>query len=93
MNSRRRFLYISLTAIASAPLYWLLKKYTYPIQKTVAGRMLGASYQRGHNLFKLLFGKVTEITQKHTVIIGGGISGLSTARTLIKNDHTDFLLL
>ncbi len=93
--SRRRFITNSLLALsASLPIYWLWDKYNSPPEKSkVVGDMLGASHQRGHNLFKMLFAKPQQREKIGTVIIGGGVSGLSAARHLIQNNYDDFKLL
>jgi NAD(P)-binding Rossmann-like domain len=93
-NSRRRFFYLTAAIVATAPLYWIFKKLTLTnSSKFIPGRMLGAAHQRGHNILKMLFGKPSQTTTIGTVIIGGGISGLSAARQLNNNDYNDFLLL
>lgn len=55
---------------------------------------LGADFTRGHQLREAFSatGPVEEITVR-TVIIGGGISGLSTAFHLERGGDTDYLLL
>lgn len=55
--------------------------------------MLGASYQRGHQIFKMLFAKPQQLEKIDTVIIGAGISGLSAARRLKKSGFEDFMIL
>lgn len=92
-NSRRRFFYVTTALVATAPLYWTWKKLFAEDKRLIPGRMLGAAYQRGHNIFKMMFSKPSSSQQIGTVIIGGGISGLCAARQLKKKGYDDFLLL
>ena len=90
---RRKFLYLSAAALATIPLYWTFKKWFPEDIRNIPGRMLGASYQRGHQILKMLLAKPQKQEKIGTVIIGGGISGLSVARQLAKEGYHDFLLL
>lgn len=92
-QSRRHFIFATTALIAVAPLYWIWNKLAPKNNTLIPGRMLGASHKRGHNIFKMVFGKSTSTTAVGTVIIGGGISGLSAARQLSKNNDNDFVLL
>ncbi|MFT3909208.1 MAG: NAD(P)-binding protein [Ferruginibacter sp.] len=61
--------------------------------KKIPGKILGASANIGHILRDGYKGTASTVTKKKAVIIGGGISGLTAARELIKNNLTDFILL
>jgi predicted NAD/FAD-binding protein len=61
--------------------------------KSVKGRIVGASAERGHLLRNGLKGEPVETTEKKLVIVGGGISGLSAARELHRQGIADFVLL
>lgn len=65
-----------------------------PSSGRYAGAVLGASSAVGHLLrdHELALPVESE-TQVQTVIVGGGIAGLSAAWWLKKNDYSDFLLL
>ncbi len=62
-------------------------------KKKFQGKISGANFARGHLIKKNDF-KGDAITQKvSTIIVGGGVSGLSAAYHLKKMGVTDFLLL
>jgi protoporphyrinogen oxidase len=61
--------------------------------KRIPGRMIGASFDRGHLLIKNNFEKPTREIEISTVIVGGGISGLSAAYTFTQNNFFDYILL
>lgn len=70
-------------------IYYLKKKKKHHYN----GKIAGANAKTGH----LLREKINHIPEKvikiNTIIVGGGISGLSTAWSLKKNKKTNFLLL
>lgn len=53
---------------------------------------LGANFERGHILRDKTSNQPTKKYKLKTAIIGGGITGLSTAYHLSKQNYTDFLL-
>lgn len=63
------------------------KKFNF--QTTIAG----ANAKTGHLLRENKFPEPSNTEQLHTLIVGGGISGLSAARWLKKNNFTDFKLV
>ena len=88
--SRRKFLIIStsLAALAGLNKFWLGKT-----QPQVNGQIIGASAALGHRLRDGSFPRPTQTLKKTTVIIGGGIAGLSAAWKLHKSGFNDFILL
>jgi NAD(P)-binding Rossmann-like domain len=86
---RRRFLKNFLTLIAASP-YWVACKNTV---RRIAMRFSGAPVTLGHRLLTQDFPPISKEERVKILIIGGGISGLSACRTLVKNGETDFLLL
>lgn len=92
--SRRKFIGIISSLVVTTPLLWLAKsKFLENPKNKIKGRMLGANYKRGHNLLKMLFSRPKECNKTTTLIIGGGVSGISTAMTLYQNGQKDFVLL
>jgi hypothetical protein len=90
---RRDVLKMSLIATASIltgglALHRLLKKSVASIQ----GKIVGANSKIGHMLRLTSFATPSSSIKVPTVIIGGGISGLSAGWWLEKNKH-DFLIL
>lgn len=59
----------------------------------VKGSIVGASSKTGHLLRDLNFSESKIESEKDIVIIGGGISGLSAARWLYKNNISSYVLL
>ncbi len=60
--------------------------------KEIKLNRLGANFERGHLLRKDNAALPSKKFKLKTVIVGGGISGLSTAYHLAKLNHSDFLL-
>jgi predicted NAD/FAD-dependent oxidoreductase len=56
-------------------------------------KITGTNHILGHRLWLKNFPKPTEIIEIPILIIGGGITGLSAARQLVKKNKTNFLLL
>jgi len=56
-------------------------------------RLTGTHHVLGHRLWTKNFPKPSEVLSVPYVIVGGGISGLSAARQLVKKGITDFLLI
>jgi protoporphyrinogen oxidase len=59
----------------------------------IPGRMVGANAKVGHLLRTGKLGVPTRTIEHSVVIVGGGVSGLSAARTLKKQGVPDFVLL
>jgi hypothetical protein len=90
--TRRQFLAAgsALAGLATTGFSWLPKKK----HLNVPGAILGASSSAGHKLRDgAAFPPPSESIEKETVIIGGGIAGLSAAWKLHKSGYNDFLLL
>lgn len=86
MMDRRKFLQLSAAATAAISLPACNGK------KQIKGGMVGESANIGHLLRDKNFDAPVETEQKKTVIIGGGISGLTTAYFLRKNGEDDFIV-
>ena len=56
-------------------------------------KLTGTNYILGHRLRFPNFPEPTEISEIPLLIIGGGITGLSSARRLSKNGFSDFLMI
>lgn len=56
-------------------------------------RLTGANHILGHRLWLKDFPKVSETISVPVIIIGGGVTGLSAARQLVKKGFQDFLIL
>lgn len=82
--------------ILKMQVFFSVKKRKY----SFTGKIVGANFKMGHLLKSLPLenkDEVTKITAKiikiDTLIIGGGISGLSAGHWLNKNEYKDFLIL
>ena len=71
----------------------LLQQCTLVNNQNIKGKIVGANANIGHLLKDINTKISTKTITTGTVIIGGGISGLSAARWLKQNGHTDFILL
>ena len=87
--NRRRFIRNSFIPFALLPLVQACVR----SPKKISGKIVGASSDIGHLLRDKDFTKPTSIEDKEVVIIGGGISGLSAARELFRNNIHDFTIL
>ncbi len=92
--SRRQFLLSLLAGTSAAALPGLLTGCNNS-QASIPGKLLGADFELGHKLRDRQFvnGPVTDWEQTETVIIGGGIAGLSAAWRLLRAGQTDFCVL
>lgn len=88
-GNRRQFFKTTLFAIAALPFIQSCKK---TVEKWVF-KITGTNHILGHKLRTNDFPKPTETIHEDILIIGGGISGLSAARWLIKNNVTNFKLI
>jgi hypothetical protein len=61
--------------------------------RTIEGSIVGADHARGHRLLQQMAGTPTRREQVHTVVVGGGMAGLSTAWALERAGLRDFLVL
>ena len=59
----------------------------------IKGQIIGASAAVGHLLRDKSFGEPALIEEHDVVVVGGGVSGLSAARSLVKEGITDFVVL
>lgn len=84
---RRRFIKLT-SALAGFSILQTACKKTHKID----GSIVGASSNIGHLLRNKTNTTAARKVTVNTVIIGGGVSGLSAARWLKKNNITDFLL-
>lgn len=87
MMHRRRFIQASL--LLAGPARWLS---SCKGKKPIGGKIVGASAGIGHLVRDRRFGAPSEVIKKQTMIVGGGVSGLSAARQLHSSGR-DFLLL
>ena len=62
-------------------------------KKVIKGAIVGASAPIGHLLRDKTFAEPVDIISKDVVIIGGGVSGLSAARTLQNGGISNFTVL
>src|SRR6478736_1126540 len=94
MTSRRDFLQKLLILPGMFSLVQFINSCTSrQFEKKIRGNIIGASASKGHLLRDKSIGNPEVIIKKDTVIVGGGISGLSAARHLLKNNHTEFIIL
>lgn len=95
--NRRKFLQQSLLAL---PAVWLGSaglgacRQKHPATGHIKGSIVGANHTTGHLLRHAKdLPAPSEVILRKTVIVGGGIAGLSARRWLAMNGHTDVLLL
>jgi hypothetical protein len=95
-NSRRAFLFRAGLLTAGIYLNACVRKLSGARSgyAHITGNLRGPDAHAGHMLRdKVIFPEPSEKIEVKTLIVGGGISGLSAARWLKKNDETDFRLL
>jgi protoporphyrinogen oxidase len=73
--------------------YFGLSKYLVRNARTYAGTIVGASANVGHLLRDGQLSPPSQIREVETVIVGGGVAGLSAAWWLKKNGYDNFALL
>lgn len=67
--------------------------YLHGKKDVIPGNMVGANSKAGHLLLGFNFPAPSTETKVPTVIVGGGVSGLSAARWLSKNGNDNYVLL
>ena len=87
--TRRHFLKAGLLALVAIPLVQSCKK---SVEKLIF-KITGTNHILGHRLRTGDFPKPSKTINENIVIVGGGISGLSAARWLFKNNISDFKLI
>ena len=93
MMKRKQFLKLSVLAASGAALTGSSLVGCASNNKTVKGSIIGANAATGHLLRNGALPEPSIFINKKVVIIGGGVSGLSTARELSRQGITDFLIL
>jgi hypothetical protein len=90
--NRRKFIQQSAAMAVTAS---LLQQCTTGSGHTIKGKIVGANNAVGHLLkdATILTAPATENIYTDTLIIGGGVSGLSAARWLQQNNQRNFLLI
>ncbi len=88
--SRKDFLKLASLAIGSS---YLTSCNLVKGDRIIPTHFAGANSKTGHLLRENKFPSPTTKLTVDTVIVGGGISGLSAARNLLNNHFTDFVLL
>ncbi|MEO6722511.1 MAG: FAD-dependent oxidoreductase [Ferruginibacter sp.] len=88
--NRRNFIKNSASIIAAGS---LLEQCSVTPKHPIKGSIVGANSKTGHLLRNAKWQDSSSVTTVDTVIIGGGISGLSAARWLNSNGHENFLLV
>lgn len=93
--TRRKFMTLLLSGLGVLALGGLEWKYRlFRKQKWhVKGSLLGPSMQTGHRVREGSFPEPQETLEVETVIVGGGMAGLSAAWWLLKNGYNKFILL
>jgi monoamine oxidase len=93
--SRRKFIAaISLVTTGLVGGLWFVRRNKKTLsEKTVSGKILGASAQHGHLVRKAMTLSPVAVTETDIVIVGGGIAGLSAGRWLSKKSDRKLLLL
>ena len=92
MKITRRKILISLGGLSIAGLIGYRELKSLLKEKKYPGHITGANFSRGHQLKEPSFPKVSETIKTETLIVGGGVSGLTAGYYLAKNNHNDFIL-
>ena len=82
---------IGLASIACG--IWGHRRFLSPTKYTFSGSIVGANFKVGHLLRTGVKVSPTETNKIETLIIGGGISGLSAAWWFKKKNYQNFILL
>ena len=92
--SRRNFIgAVGFGALAIASGFWGYRRFFQSKKYSFSGGIVGANSKVGHLLRTGVTVSPTETKSIDTVIVGGGISGLSAAWWFKKNGFKDYLLL
>ncbi|MBS1611917.1 MAG: NAD(P)-binding protein, partial [Bacteroidetes bacterium] len=92
--SRKHFIAGGLTMAAALIAGKYIPVYLHGRNHTMIGEIVGANAKAGHLLRGgFNFPEPSSTQAIPVVIVGGGISGLSAARSLSKAGNTDFVLL
>jgi protoporphyrinogen oxidase len=92
-RSRRRFLQnFGVGAAIFASGVWGYRRYLTPKKYHFSGKIVGANSKIGHLMRTGVRAEPTQTVKVGTVIVGGGISGLSAAWWMKKHGNSDFLL-
>lgn len=92
MKINRRNLLVGLGSLSILTLVGYRKIKSSIQTKVFPGRIQGASFSRGHLIRKPEFPPAAQMEKVSTLIVGAGVSGLSAAYHLHKENH-DFLIL
>lgn len=90
--SRRKFLKLGVASVVLAYLPQVLVSCKNEVLK-ILFRITGAKHILGHRLWTKDFPKPIMNIEIPVIIVGGGVSGLSAGRQLIKKGVNDFLIL
>lgn len=91
--SRRDFLRnVGIGSAIFATGIWGYRRFLGPSKYPFTGGMIGANSKVGHLLRTGVKAQPKEIKKINTIIVGGGVAGLSAAWWLKKNKFTDFVL-
>ncbi|HNI88867.1 MAG TPA: NAD(P)-binding protein, partial [Leptospiraceae bacterium] len=94
MHTRRKFLqYLGLGSIAVFSSFFGLKNFLQRRQYNFKIQISGANFKAGHLLRENIKSIPENEIETETVIVGGGISGLSAGWYFKKNKYEDFLIL
>lgn len=92
--SRRNFIKtLGIGAIAIASGFWGYRRFLFPKKYSFTGGIVGANSKVGHLLRTGVTATPTQTRPIDTIVVGGGISGLSAGWWFKKNKFKDFLIL
>lgn len=90
--NRRKFIQESAALAVTAS---ILQQCSMTARHSIKGKIVGANSTAGHLLkdAAIIAAPATETIYTDTLIVGGGVSGLSAARWLQQNNQSNFLLI